>query len=180
MNMKYLLITGALFSSFAIADEAEITSPVTENGIVKVEWQDPASYRDIKSSNELQSRFENRFFETITKNINKKAEKTLKPNQKLVMQVSDVDLAGDMRPTFGVTTGDLRVVKELYPPRMTFTYQILEGEQVIMAGDEKLTDMGFMQRLNRVNERPFQAETTMIDNWLTRTVAPQLNQAASN
>ena len=79
MNMKYLLITGALFSSFAIADEAEVTSPVTENGIVKVEWQDPASYRDIKSSNELQSRFENRFFETITKNINKKAEKTLKP-----------------------------------------------------------------------------------------------------
>ena len=69
MNMNYLLIAGVLISNLAIADEAEVTSPVTENGIVKVEWQDPASYRDIKSSNELQSRFENRFFETMTKNI---------------------------------------------------------------------------------------------------------------
>ncbi|WP_434931137.1 DUF3016 domain-containing protein [Shewanella sp. HL-SH5] len=174
MNINYLLVVGAFVSSVAIAEEVEVVSPITETGIVKVEWLEPDNYNDIKASNELQSRFENRFFETITKNINKQAEKTLKPNQKLEMQVSNVDLAGDMRPTFGATTGDLRVVKELYPPKMTFTYQILEDNKVIISGDEKLTDMSFLSRISRINERPFSAETTMLNDWLKRTVAPQL------
>ena len=174
MNINYLLVVGALVSSVAIAEEVEVVSPITETGIVKVEWLEPDNYNDIKASNELQSRFENRFFETMTKNINKQAEKTLKPNQKLEMQVSNVDLAGDMRPTFGATTGDLRVVKELYPPKMTFTYQILEDNKVIISGDEKLTDMSFLSRISRINERPFSAETTMLNDWLKRTVAPQL------
>ncbi|WP_434927241.1 DUF3016 domain-containing protein [Shewanella sp. HL-SH2] len=172
MNINYLLVVGAFVSSVAIAEE--VVSPITETGIVKVEWLEPDNYNDIMASNELQSRFENRFFETITKNINKQAEKTLKPNQKLEMQVSNVDLAGDMRPTFGATTGDLRVVKELYPPKMTFTYQILEDNKVIISGDEKLTDMSFLSRISRINERPFSAETTMLNDWLKRTVAPQL------
>ncbi|UCX03486.1 DUF3016 domain-containing protein [Shewanella glacialimarina] len=174
MNINYLLVVGAFVSSVAIAEEVEVVSPITETGIVKVEWLEPDNYNDIKASNELQSRFENRFFETMTKNINKQAEKTLKPNQKLEMQVSNVDLAGDMRPTFGATTGDLRVVKELYPPKMTFTYQILEDNKVIISGDEKLTDMSFLSRISRINERPFSAETTMLNDWLKRTVAPQL------
>ncbi|WP_434950387.1 DUF3016 domain-containing protein [Shewanella sp. HL-SH4] len=174
MNINYLLVVGTFVSSVAIAEEVEVVSPITETGIVKVEWLEPDNYNDIKASNELQSRFENRFFETITKNINKQAEKTLKPNQKLEMQVSNVDLAGDMRPTFGATTGDLRVVKELYPPKMTFTYQILEDNKVIISGDEKLTDMSFLSRISRINERPFSAETTMLNDWLKRTVAPQL------
>lgn len=174
MNIRYLLVVGALVSSVVIAEEVEVANPITETGIVKVEWQTPDNYHDIQSSNELQSRFENRFFETITKNINKQAEKTLKPNQKLEMQVSNVDLAGDVRPTFGATTGDLRIVKEVYPPRITFTYQILEDDKVIITGDEKLTDMSFLSRISRINERPFEAETTMLNDWLKRTVAPQL------
>lgn len=180
MNMKYLLIAGVLMSHVVIAEEAELANPVTENGVVKIEWQDPKSYHDLKTSNEIQSRFENRFFETITKNLNKEAEKTLKPNQKLVMQVSDVDLAGDMRPTFGATMGDLRVVKDLYPPRMTFTYQILEGEQVVVAGDEKLLDMNFMSNIRRINERPFDAETNMLKHWLHKTVEPQLKDTVAH
>ncbi|MCL1141173.1 DUF3016 domain-containing protein [Shewanella gaetbuli] len=181
MNMKYLIVVGALVSHFAIADEAVEANPITENGVVKIEWQEPDNYRDIKTSNDIQSRFETRFFETMTKNINKQAEKTLAPNQTLVMQVTDVDLAGDMRPTFGATSGDLRVVKDLYPPRMNFSYQILEGETVVIAGDEKLRDMSFMQRLNRLNnDRPFTSETIMMQDWLKRTIAPQIEALQAN
>ena len=113
------------------ADEA-VENPITEDGIVKVEWQDPKSFRDVKASGDIQSRFEARTFKELTKNLNKEAAKILKPNQKLEMVVTDLDLAGDVRPTFGATTNDLRVVKDLYPPRITFSYKITEGEQVII------------------------------------------------
>ncbi|MGL4446486.1 MAG: DUF3016 domain-containing protein, partial [Shewanella sp.] len=81
---------------------------------------------------------------------------------------------GDMRPTFGATVNDLRVIKEVYPPRITFNYQIVENNQVIVAGDEKLTDMGFMSGVQSLNDKPFVYENTMLTNWLKKTVAPKL------
>lgn len=174
MKLKTLILIGAFMCHGAIADEASQSNPVTESGVVKVEWQEPKKFRDIKTTNERQSRFEARLFETLTKNIDKEAEKVLKPNQTLEMQVSNLDLAGDMRPTFGATTSDLRIVKDMYPPRMTFTYQVLEDGQVIIAGDEKLTDMNFMSHVKRVNSKPFEYETQMLKRWLNRTIAPQL------
>ncbi|ARD20989.1 MULTISPECIES: DUF3016 domain-containing protein [Shewanella] len=176
MKVKHLLIAGALMCNVAIADEEVIENPVTEEGIVKVEWQEPKNYRDLKTATEVKSRFEQRFFDTMTKNINKEAEKILKPNQKLEMVVSDVDLAGDLRPTFGATSAnELRIVKDLYPPRMTFTYRITEGDNVVIAGDEKLVDMNFMYGANSTrNQRPFEYETRMLKDWLKKTVEPVL------
>ncbi|MGL5359863.1 MAG: DUF3016 domain-containing protein, partial [Shewanella sp.] len=142
--------------------------------VVKIVWQNPQAFRDIKSSGEIQSRYEARLFESLTANLNKQASKLLKPNQKLEMTVTDVDLAGDMRPTFGATVNDLRVIKEVYPPRITFNYQIVENNQVIVAGDEKLTDMGFMSGVQSLNDKPFAYENKMLADWLKKTVAPKL------
>lgn len=174
MKLRYLLLASVVTSSAVMATDDVPVDPVTEDGMVKVQWQEPSKYRDIKSSGELQSRFENRMFETLTENLNKEAQKVLKPEQKLELVVTDVDLAGDMRPTFGVTANDLRVVKDMYPPRMTFSYQVLEGSQVVMAGDEKLTDMNFMSQVGKFNDKPFMYETQLLTDWLKKTVVPKL------
>ena len=173
MDLKYLLVAGVLVCQISAAEET-VVNPITEDGIVKIEWQNPKKFRDIKTSNELQSRFENRLFETLTKNINKQAEKVLKPGQKLEMQVSDVDLAGDMRPTFGATSGDIRIVKDLYPPRVIFTYKITQGEKVVIAGDVTLRDMSFMSNSQGFNEKPFHYESNLFNDWLQKSIAPKL------
>lgn len=176
MKVKHLLLAGALMCNVAIAEEEAAPNPVTENGVVKVEWQEPKNYRDLKTATEVKSRFQQRFFDTITENVNKEAVKILKPDQKLEMIVTDVDLAGDLRPTFGATSAsELRIVKDMYPPRMTFSYSITEGGKVIMAGNEKLMDMNFMYGVNSTrNQRPFEYETAMLKSWLKKTVAPKL------
>ena len=174
MKLRYLLLASVVTSSAVMAADDVPVDPVTEDGMVKVQWQEPSKYRDIKSSGELQSRFENRMFETLTENLNKEAQKVLKPEQKLELVVTDVDLAGDMRPTFGATANDLRVVKDMYPPRMTFSYQVLEGTQVVMAGDEKLTNMSFMNQVGKFNDKPFMYETQLLTDWLKKTVVPKL------
>ncbi len=179
MNLKYLLVAGLMLSgsvvtTSAMATDEAVENPITEDGIVKVEWQDPKSFRDVKASGDIQSRFEARTFKELTKNLNKEAARILKPNQKLEMVVTDLDLAGDVRPTFGATTNDLRVVKDLYPPRITFSYKIIEGEQVIIAGDEKLTDLNFMYTVNKTNSRPNRYENALLTSWLKDTVAPKI------
>lgn len=174
MKVQFLLLASVLSCSAVWAADEAKTDPVTENGVVKIVWQNPKDFRDIKSSGEIQSRYEKRLFDTLTTNINKEAAKVLKPNQKLEMTVTDVDLAGDMRPTFGATADDLRVIKEIYPPRMTFSYQVLENDKVIITGDEKLSDMGFMTGIQPITDKPFMYETEMLRDWLKKTIAPKL------
>ncbi|ABZ78350.1 conserved hypothetical protein [Shewanella halifaxensis HAW-EB4] len=174
MKVKHLLVAGLLASSSAWATDEVVENPITEEGVVKVEWQDPSNFRDVESSGDIQSRFEKRTFEQLTKSLNKEAAKILKPEQKLEMVVTDLDLAGDVRPTFGATTNDLRIVKNIYPPRITFSYKILEGDKVIMAGDEKLTDLNFMYSINKMNDKPYRYENELLASWLKKTVKPNL------
>ena len=51
---------------------------------------------------------------------------------------------------------------------------INEGDKVIIAGDEKIIDMSFMNNTRNFNNRPFQYETNLFDDWLQKTVAPKL------
>ncbi|WP_394389528.1 DUF3016 domain-containing protein [Shewanella woodyi] len=174
MKLTYLLLAGAMASGAVVAADETVENPVTEKGVVKIEWKDPKSFRDVKAASDIQSRYEMRTFETLTKNLNKEASKILKPNQKLEMQVTDLDLAGDVRPTFGATTSDIRVIKDIYPPRITFTYTVTQDGKTVMAGDEKLTDLGFMHSIGRVNEKPTRYESKLLTDWMKKTVAPQL------
>ncbi|QYK01832.1 DUF3016 domain-containing protein [Shewanella psychrotolerans] len=173
MKFKTLLIVGALVSLNVNAEEAK-EDPVTEDGVVKITWQGADKFRDVKATSDIQSRYELRTFETLTKNLNKTATKSFQSNQKLEMVVTNVDLAGDVRPTFGATSNDIRVVKDIYPPSLTFSYKVLEDDKVIVAGDEKLRDIGFMQTVGVINDKPLRYETRMLDEWLKKSVIPKL------
>lgn len=154
-------------SSIAAAEEVAV-NPVTENGIVKIEWQDPKSFRDIKAVGDIQSRYEMRTFDTLTQSLNKEASKVLTANQKLELQVTDLDLAGDVRPTFGASSQDIRVIKDIYPPRITFSYTVIEDGKVIMVGDEKLSDLGFMNSIGRVNDKSTRYESQLLADWVKK------------
>lgn len=172
MKSRYLLLAAAVGCGTATA--AEPTNLVTEKGAVKVVWQDTKKFRDVESSGDIQSRFEERLFNTLTKHLNKEAQKLFKPDQKLELVVTDLDLAGDMRPTFGATASDLRIVKDIYPPRMSFSYKLLDGNRVVIAGDEKLIDMNFLGHVQAVKQEPFQYETRMLTDWLKSRIQPML------
>ncbi|BAJ00303.1 DUF3016 domain-containing protein [Shewanella violacea] len=168
-----IVVSGAMLSGFAVADVVT-ENPVTERGVVKVTWQDPKSFRDIKAVGGIQSRYETRTFEALTKSLDKEASKILKPEQKLELIVTDLDLAGDVRPTFGATMNDIRLITDIYPPRITFSYSVLEGDKVVVVGNEKLTDMGFMHTTGRMNDRPLRYESKLLADWMKKTLEPKI------
>lgn len=182
MNKQTLGIVAAMgiFGSsmnsvMAAENEEQQVNPLTEKGAVKIEWQKPDDYRDIEAVAGKQSRYEKSVFEKLTKQLSRDAAKVLKPNQKLTMVVTDLDLAGDVRPTFGASPNDIRIVKDIYPPRMTFSYKVLEGEQVIMAGNEKLSDLGFMSSIRSSSHSDsLRHEMKLLKDWLRKSVAPRL------
>lgn len=175
MKIGYILFAGMLLSGCASSVDTELTpNPTTESGIVKIEWHEPKKYRDIKAVGEAQSRYEQRVFDTLTKNLNKTAENTLAPNQSLQMVVTDLDLAGDVRPTFGATSHDIRVIKDIYPPRITFSYQVKEGDKILIEGEENLTDLSYRYTVGKRDTKALTFETKLLNDWLQKSIQPQL------
>ena len=68
--------------------------------------------------------------------------KSLPENQKFVLDITNVDLAGDVN--FGGTKR-IRIVKDIFFPRMDFSYQLLSAENtVVKSAEVSLKDLGFL------------------------------------
>lgn len=148
----------------------------SQDGVVTVVWQEPDDYRDVKTGSGIQSRYQNHVFATLGQHLQRKIEPLLSEGQKATITVTDLDLAGDVRPTFGATPNDIRVVKGVYPPRMTFSYQVINGNNEVKAsGKEDLSDLGFDNRSGMpYRNESLRYEMIMLDDWISRTLKPQL------
>lgn len=179
--MKYkhrlclLLFSLMSFSSWAI--DGVGPDQVTKSGNVTIEWDNPQDYTDVKSVSGKQGAYEVKVFKALTDNLAKVAKQTLRPDLKLELIVTNLDLAGDVQSTFGATPNDIRMVKPVFPPKISFSYSVLEGDKVIMVGDEKLTDLNFMNGLKKPNEKPLSYENAMLKSWLVNKVEPHLPTA---
>lgn len=122
----------------------------------------------------MQSKFEQYLFSELTPALAKIANKHLTPEQKLELTVTNVDLAGDVQPTFGGATDDIRIVTDLYPPKIRFEYVLTENGKVIKSGSEKLNNMGYLMDIQPIGNDPFPYEQNLLTDWFKSTIEPAL------
>ena len=86
------------------------------------------------------------------------------------MTFTDIDLAGDYEPARGPTIGNIRIVKEIYPPRMKLSFRLTDANgEVLKQGDRELSDLNFMRTaIPAFSNDPYRYEKTMLENWLDR------------
>ncbi|MBY5923087.1 DUF3016 domain-containing protein [Ferrimonas balearica] len=164
----------ALFTGSAMAEDAPKWP--TQDGDVTVIWQEPDNYRDVKAGSGVQSRYQNHVFATLGKHLQKSIEPLLAEGETITITVTDLDLAGDVRPSFGATPNDIRIVKSVYPPRIEFSYEVKAADgSVKVVGEEKIADLGFDTRsTTRYRNDTLRYEMRMLDDWVDRTLKPQL------
>jgi hypothetical protein len=153
--MVTLLTASFLFTLNAFAASSEVT------------WTDYKSYRDIDSGNEGRKQFRERIFNDLEKHLAKLAA-TLPADQVLKFDVTDVDLAGD---TNAAGINRMRIIKQVYSPRMNFSYQLLDVEgKVIQSDDVVLKDMNFMSGSSlKYRNTSLGYEKKMLDDWFEDT-----------
>lgn len=142
---------------------------VSAQANVEVTWKDPKSYTDIRPANESRKRFRERTFSDLEGYIVELAE-SLPEGQKLEIVVTDLDLAGQVWPAQfigGVGANDVRLVRRIDIPRMSFSYKLLaEDESVLQEKDVELKDMAFQERFNPIfNSRRLRYEKNMLRDW---------------
>ncbi|MBC7453348.1 MAG: DUF3016 domain-containing protein [Massilia sp.] len=107
----------------------------------------------------------------LTEHFNKLAAR-LPPGQDLSVEVLDLDLAGEIWPT-RLSAQDLRIMNGRADwPRLSMRYSITQGGQVVSSGEENLSDMGYMNRINRYfGGDALRYEKQMLDDWFKTRIA---------
>lgn len=135
-------------------------------GVAKVTWQEPDKYTDIRPGNELGDSFKERLFKEFDTMFSTMAKK-LPDGYQLEITVTDLDLAGDVNGMFNRLGRDIRVVKELYWPRMSLSYVLKnEKNEVLSSAKEDIKDMGFMSSpIVHSSGSGFDYEEKMLNDW---------------
>ena len=139
---------------------------------VKVTWQDPDEYTDIREGfSYTRSGFRKHVFTVFEKFLADRAA-LLPEGQKLNMTVTDLDLAGETRFNFD----EIRIIKREYIPRMKFSYQLLDKSgKELASGEESLKNMGMSHTyLTKPSEDQFKYEFDMLNSWFKKTFAEQI------
>lgn len=130
---------------------------------VTVAYSHPENFRDMP--------FAQIDRERILKDLSEhfgKLSALLPPGQDLRVEVLDLDLAGRMHPYFRGQQ-DIRVLRGGADwPHMQVRYTLEANGQVIASGEDKLSDMMYMDRINRYSDGDsLRYEKRMIDDWFT-------------
>lgn len=155
---KYLfsLLALAFGTGAALAGEAKVT------------WQDPDNYTDVQPTNETKAGFQARVFRSLDEAFDSLAQK-LPDGYNLQVTVTDLDLAGQVKPMRSPGGQDIRVVKDIDWPRISFSYILSDQKgQQVAAGQENLKDMNFRSGINIDTSDSFYYEKKLLRNWFNK------------
>ena len=139
-------------------------------GPVQVAWNDPATFREITYGRDRVDTRRGVWIEQLAVYLRTQAERRLPAGEQLQVTLLDVDRAGEYEPWQGPDYDDVRMMRDIYPPRITLEFRRLDATgQVIDEGRRQLTDMAYLSRpgSGRDND-PLLYEKRVLDDWLRR------------
>lgn len=158
-KLLFAVIVGALYSSASFAGEA------------KVSWGKLDDFTDVVAGSESKERFRERLTQEFEDVFSAMAKK-LPDGYVLNIDVSDLDLAGDAKFGTWAAIYPIRVMKEIYWPRMNFTYTLKNAnDEVLVSGKEELRDMNYLHRFRIPSgATSFEFEEKMLQDWFKKQV----------
>lgn len=96
----------------------------------------------------------------------------LPDGQQLSVRVTQVDLAGELKPARA--GAEIRVLSGRADwPRMELSYTLVQAGRTLKSGTARLADMAYLQQpLGARQGEPYAYEQRMIERWFTDTIVP--------
>ena len=137
--------------------------PLAVAGSATVSFVNPERFSDIGFA-QTDRQFN---LQTLERHLQALAQRRLPSGQVLKVEVLDVDLAGEERPSRR-TGRDLRIVRGGADwPRIKLHYTLEADGRTLRSGEETLSDMSYLQSFTGVyRSDPLSYERTMLDKWI--------------
>jgi hypothetical protein len=111
--------------------------------------------------------------DSLKQYLEERGNQLVPDGQKLTVTLTEVDLAGDFEPWRDPAMNDVRIVKDIYPPRIDLEFKLTGADgKVIKEGKRELRDLAFMMKLSIQRDDPFRHEKQLLNDWLTRELKP--------
>lgn len=153
----------------AVADtRSGVVSADVSSDKVSVRLVNPDQFTEVRQNRNYGDVRDGSWLVDLQKYVVKQAGPRLAPGQHLDVSITDIKRAGDFEPWRGPSFADIRVVKEIYPPRIELNYVLKDGNgKTIHEGSSELSDLAFMRRIVRDGSDPLRFEKRLIDDWLS-------------
>ena len=141
-------------------------------GSVAVNFADTDTFTDFSNSYSFPNRGRDAYIAELSKFIEKRAASKLKGDLRLDVVITDVDMAGEFEPWHGSNAQDVRIVKDLYPPRINLSFRLSRPDGTVVAeGNRRLRDLSFMYSVRVNNNDPLRYEKDLLDRWIGRELS---------
>lgn len=151
----------------ALASAMARSAPPPDN--VVVHYKDPLHFSEARRSFGTHLVDADAYLKPLQAYIAERASRILTPGQRLDIEVTDVDRAGEYEPWRGPRFEDVRIIKDTYPPRIDLNFTLYGADgKVLREGHRKLRDPGFLGNSPSVHQDPLRYEKSLIDRWLRK------------
>lgn len=138
-------------------------------GIVSVSYADPGAFTEARRSPPESPKARNAWVSALCLHLSERAAAVLPEGQTLEVHITDVQRAGSFEPGRGSQASNVRIVRDIYPPRIDLTFKLLGKDgAVLREGSRQLRDSTFMMRADRYPNDPLRYEKTLLDDWVQR------------
>lgn len=179
-----LLLAAVLAAGTATAAPRTVTDPqapraLPADGPVSVKWDDPAKFTEIRQSGNRFEAERGDWVQQIARYLQTTAAKPLQPGQTLDVTLIDIKRAGDYEPWHGPRGRDIRVLRDIYPPRISLQYTLKDASgRIVSEGDARLSDSGYLQGSGLLTDSdPLRYEKRLINDWVKRQLTSQATAA---
>jgi len=138
-------------------------------GIVSVTHAGPAGIGDAPGAPPESAAARRAWFDALALHLSEQAAAALPPGQRLHVRIDKVQRAGGFEPWRGPQAAGVRIVRDIYPPRIDLSFKLLdEGGAVLREGSRQLRDGAFLMRPDMYPGDPLRHEKALIDDWVRK------------
>lgn len=137
------------------------------DGRAEVTFAHPEKFADVRSYYSENDKDRDALLDQLKEYIVLKSKTYVPEGQKLLVTVTDVDMAGDFEPWRGPAMQDVRVVKDIYPPKIDLEFKLVDAKgAVLKEGKRQLRDLAFQMKISINRDDELRYEKALLDDWL--------------
>jgi Protein of unknown function (DUF3016) len=167
----WLLALGALLASATPAFAVD-PSPGRGSGTVTVQMARPEAFTDFKTRCFGYDERARGLLLDLTEFLRLAGERYRPADGMLEITVTDVDMAGEFEPWRSPQACDVRLLLEIYAPRIRLEFRLTDREgRVLSAGPRELRDPLYLTRAGVSANDPLRYEKRLLLEWVQREFA---------
>ena len=145
----------------------------TPDARITIDWSDPAQFSDVRDNPGLQRIKPEEWLAQLARYLKIRADAVLPAGQSLNVTITDIQRAGRFEPWRGPRWDDIRIIKDIYPPRIDLRYTLTASDGTrLREGERTLRDLAFLSRGTLSRDDPLRYEKRLLEEWLRREFAP--------